>query len=78
MNKIFGIDMKWISTAIFVLGGTLVALKLPIMQYAFPFFVVGHSILLYEFGILQHNKPLIIQNAYFMVVNSIATYIWLF
>lgn len=70
-------DIKWLSTTLFIFSGTLVALKLPGMKYAFPGFVIAHGILFYEFYIVQHNTPLAIQNAYFFVINTIASFIWL-
>lgn len=71
-------DIKWLSTILFIFGGTAVALKAPFMRYAFPGFVVAHGILVYYF-IKQHNsKPLIFQNSYFFLLNIIASYIWLF
>ena len=71
-------DVKWIATALFIFGGTVCALKLPIMRFAFPCFVVAHFIFLYDFIRTHKNKPLIIQNTYFLIINSIATYIWFF
>ncbi|NBP03552.1 MAG: hypothetical protein EBU90_26355 [Proteobacteria bacterium] len=69
-------DIKWIATAMFIFGGTIVSLKLPWMQYAFPGFVIAHSVLLYDFMKTHKNKPLVIQNAYFFVMNLVATFIW--
>ena len=69
-------DLKWISMSLFIFGGTISALKLSFMKYAFPCFVVGHIIVLYDFISTHKNKPLIIQNIYFLIINSIATYIW--
>ena len=69
-------DIKWIATALFIFGGTICALKLSFMRFAFPCFVLAHSIYLYDFIKTHKNKPLIIQNTYFLIINSIATYIW--
>jgi hypothetical protein len=69
-------DIKWIATALFIFGGTTVALKMPWIQYAFPSFVVAHGILLYDFFKTHKNRPLIVQNIYFFIVNIIATFIW--
>ena len=69
-------DIKWISTVLFIFGGTTVALKMPWMKYSFPSFVIAHAILLYEFFRTHKNKPLIVQNIYFFIVNIIATFIW--
>jgi hypothetical protein len=69
-------DIKWIAFALFVFGGTVVSLKLSFMRFAFPCFVVGHAIFVYDFWKSHKNMPLLLQNAYFLVVNLIATYIW--
>lgn len=71
-------DIKWISTTLFIFCGTLVALKLPYMQYAFPGFIVAHAILAHHFCRIHPNKPLLIQNIYFFFLNTAASYIWLF
>jgi len=70
-------DIKWIATALFITSGTFISLRLPGMQYAFPVLVIAHSILVYEFYFKQFNKPLVIHNAYFAIVNAFATYIWM-
>jgi len=70
-------DIKWIATALFIFGGTVVSIKAPIIAYAFPCFVGAHIILLYDFIRTHRNKALIFQNAYFLIMNMIASYIWL-
>lgn len=70
-------DVKWIATGLFVFGGTVVSLKLPMMAYAFPCFVLAHIILLTDFIRTHKNKALIFQNGYFLIMNIIASYIWL-
>jgi hypothetical protein len=77
MERIKHLDIKWIASGLFIFAGTLVALKLPIMKYAFPMFCVAHLILIYDFTSTHKNKPLIIQNIYFFIVNIIATYVWM-
>jgi len=69
-------DIKWISTALFIFGGTSVAFQLPWLKWAFPGFVIAHAVLLYDFYKTHKNKPLMLQNSYFFVVNIIATIIW--
>lgn len=71
-------DIKWLSTSLLIICGTMVALKLPYMQYAFPGFVVAHGILTYYFYKIHPNKPLFTQNIYFFFLNTAATYVWLF
>ena len=77
MERIKEMDIKWIASVLFIFAGTLVALKLSIMKYAFPLFCIAHLILIYDFSTTHKNKPLIIQNIYFFIVNIIATYIWM-
>jgi hypothetical protein len=69
-------DLKWISTILFIFGGTSVALQTPWIKYAFPGFVLAHAILTYYFAKLHFNKPLLVQNIYFFVVNIVATFVW--
>jgi hypothetical protein len=69
-------DIKWIATILFIFGGTTVALKMPWIKFAFPCFVIAHGVLLYDFIKTHKNKPLIVQNTYFFIVNIIATFIW--
>ena len=75
MNKF---DIKWIATGLFVFAGTSVSLKAPWIGYTFPCFVAAHAILVYYFVKHHKSKPLIFQNVYFLLMNSIATYIWNF
>lgn len=70
-------DIKWIATCLFIFGGTSISLKAPWMAYGFPAFVIAHMILLYDFNRTHKNKPLMLQNAYFLVINTIATILWL-
>jgi hypothetical protein len=76
LNKKF--DIKWIATALFIFGGTVVAIKAPFIKYAFPCFVLGHAIFLYDFITTHKNKALIFQNAYFFCMNIFACYVWWF
>lgn len=71
------LDIKWISTILLISGATALAFKIPFFAYCFPAFVIAHGILVYEFGVRHKNMPLLIQNGYFIGLNSIATYIWL-
>jgi hypothetical protein len=69
-------DIKWVSTILLIIGGTSVALQTPWIKYAFPGFVLAHSILIYYFWKTHFNKPLLFQNVYFFIVNIVATFIW--
>jgi len=70
-------DIKWISTILIIVSGTVLALKLPVMRFAFPGFVIAHGILTHHFYKVHPNKPLFIQNIYFFFLNIMASYIWL-
>lgn len=69
-------DIKWISTTLFIFGGTSVALKLPWMKYAFPCFVIAHTLLIFNLYKYYRNPALIFQNIYFLIINLIATFVW--
>jgi hypothetical protein len=69
-------DIKWISTMLFIFGGTSIALKLPWIKYAFPCFVIAHTILIFNLYKYYRNTALIFQNIYFLTVNTIATFLW--
>lgn len=71
-------DIRWVSTLLFITGGTTVALKLPFLKYAFPAFVIAHAILVHYFLRVHPNKPLLFQNIYFFFLNAIASYVWIF
>ena len=59
----------------FVCAGTLISLNLPQSKYAFPLFASGHIIAIYVFTILK-DKPLIVQNVFFLCIDVIGIYQW--
>ena len=69
-------DIKWVSMTLFIIGGTLFAVKSPYMQWGIPCFVVGHAIHLYYFTTHHKSKPLIYQNLYFFLLNLYGIYNW--
>jgi hypothetical protein len=69
-------DIKWISTALFIFGGTVVASRVTWMEFAFPCFVIAHCILLFDFYRTHKNRALMFSNIYFLLINTYATYNW--
>lgn len=69
-------DIKWVSMALFIFGGTVFALKLPFMKWGVPCFAIGHAINLYYFTTHHKSKPLILQNLYFLLLNIFGIYTW--
>ena len=69
-------DIKWVSMALFMFGGTVFALKLPFMKWGVPCFMVAHGINLYYFIVHHKSKPLILQNLYFLLLNAFGIYTW--
>jgi hypothetical protein len=68
--------VKWLATFMFVCAGTLISLNLPQSKYAFPLFASGHLIAIYVFTVLK-DKPLIVQNYFFLCIDLIGIYQWL-
>lgn len=68
--------VKWLATFMFVCAGTLISLNLPESKYAFPLFATGHLIAIYVFVTLR-DKPLIVQNIFFLCIDVIGIYQWL-
>ena len=69
------IKYKWFATGCFIIGGTSLAFKMPWVLFAFFCLAIAHSTLLYVF-IKCKDKPLIIHNLYFLIVNTIALWRW--
>ena len=68
--------MKWIATAMFVCGGLLISSNIPISKFAFPIFAMGHILAIYVFSKAK-DKPLIVQNIFFLCIDMIGIYQWL-
>ena len=68
--------IKWLATFMFVCAGTLISLNIPESKYAFPLFATGHIIAIYVFAILK-DKPLIVQNIFFLMIDIIGIWQWL-
>ena len=68
--------IKWSATFMFVCAGTLISLNIPESKYAFPLFATGHIIAIYVFTILK-DKPLIVQNIFFLMIDIIGIWQWL-
>tara|TARA_B110001454_G_scaffold53617_1_gene52495 strand:+ start:463 stop:717 length:255 start_codon:yes stop_codon:yes gene_type:complete len=69
-------QVKWSATFMFVCAGTLISLNLPESKYAFPLFATGHIIAIYVFALLK-DKPLLVQNTFFLCIDLIGIYQWL-
>jgi len=68
--------IKWMATTMFVCAGVLISLNLPESKYAFPMFAIGHTIILYVF-IQAKDKPMIVQNAFFLCIDILGIYKWI-
>jgi len=69
-------NMKWIATAMFVCGGVLISFNIPESKYAFPVFAMGHMLAIYIFSKVK-DKPLIVQNIFFLCIDILGIYQWL-
>ena len=69
-------NMKWIATAMFVCAGVLISFNIPESKYAFPLFATGHIIAIYVFSKAK-DKPLIVQNIFFLGIDLFGIYQWL-
>jgi len=69
-------NMKWIATAMFVCAGVLISFNIPESKYAFPLFATGHIIAIYVFSKAK-DKPLIVQNIFFLGIDIFGIYQWL-
>lgn len=68
--------MKWVGTGMFVCAGVLISINIPESKYAFPLFATGHIIAIYVFASLK-DKPLLVQNIFFLCIDMIGIYQWL-
>ena len=69
--------LKWIATAMFLTAGTLLSLNIAISKIGFILFFTGHIILFFLFLKLKDN-PMIVQNGFFILIDSIGIYRWWF
>tara|TARA_Y100000385_G_scaffold261507_1_gene292303 strand:- start:321 stop:542 length:222 start_codon:yes stop_codon:yes gene_type:complete len=69
--------LKWIATAMFLTAGTLLSLNIAISKIGFILFFTGHIILFFLFLRLKDN-PMIVQNGFFILIDSIGIYRWWF
>jgi hypothetical protein len=60
----------------FVCGGLLISSNIPISKFAFPIFAMGHILAIYVFSKAK-DKPLIVQNIFFLCIDMIGIYQWL-
>jgi hypothetical protein len=69
--------LKWIATAMFLTAGTLLSLNIAISKIGFVLFFFGH-ILLFLLFIKIRDKPMIVQNGFFIIIDSMGIYRWFF
>jgi len=69
--------LKWLSTVMFLLAASMIALRLNISQYGYIAFIIGHLALTYLF-IKEHDRPMLVQNAAFLIIDFIGVYRWFF
>ena len=68
--------LKWLSTILFVAAGLLLSLNIPELgKWGFIMFLIGHSSLSYIFW-KESDRPLLIQNAFFILIDLIGIYRW--
>jgi hypothetical protein len=70
-------NLKWIATAMFLTAGTLLSLNIEASKIGFLLFFSGHIILFFLFLRLR-DKPMIVQNGFFMIIDVIGIYRWFF
>jgi hypothetical protein len=68
---------KWIATFLFLTAGTLLSLNLEVSKVGFLFFLVGHVMLTVVF-FKQRDWSMLVQNAFFLVIDMIGIYRWFF
>lgn len=61
----------------FLFAGAIISMRLSISQYGFIAFLIGHLSLTYLF-IKQHDRPMLIQNSAFIIIDLIGIYRWFF
>jgi hypothetical protein len=67
--------LKWFGTISFLLAATLLSSNIEISRYGFFIFLSGHLALSYLF-LIQKDKPMFIQNFFFIFVDAWGIYRW--
>jgi len=68
--------LKWLTTALFLAAGLILALNLPFSVLGFFLFLTGHLILIAVF-LQAKDWPLVSQNLMFCTIDLIGIYRWL-
>ena len=69
--------MKWFATILFLCAGTLLAFNVDASKYGFLLFFVGHVTLGYYF-LKEKDWPMVTQNVFFLIIDSIGITRWFF
>jgi hypothetical protein len=66
---------KWIATVLFIFSGGVLALNIDISRWGFVTFFVAHILLVVVFNRIK-DYPMLLQNAFFIIVDVIGIYRW--
>ena len=66
---------KWLATVLFIFSGTVLALNIDISRWGFVTFAIAHILLVVVFTKLK-DYPMLLQNAFFIIVDAIGIYRW--
>jgi len=66
---------KWFGTAMFLIAAILLSSNIGISPFGFFLFLTGHIVLSYVF-LKENDKPLFVQNFFFIFVDAWGIYRW--
>lgn len=66
---------KWISTALFIFSGAVLAFNVPFSKWGFVTFLIAHLLLVVVFS-KEKDYPMLMQNGFFIIVDVIGIYRW--
>lgn len=75
MNKELNSVWRWVPTFMFFIAAILLATKTEYSKFGFPIFFTGHLIFLISSWKIN-DRPLILSNAGFMVIDAVSIYRW--
>lgn len=67
--------LKWIGTISFLTAALLLSSNIEISRYGFFIFLLGHIVLSYLF-LVNKDKPMFIQNFFFLFIDLWGIYRW--
>lgn len=70
-------SLKWIGTGLFLLAAILLSSNIEISRYGFFLFLFGHIVLSILFWKVN-DKPMFVQNFFFLFVDAWGIYRWFF